>query len=153
MKRPQVPAMEHPAAKPPPRTSLAIFEWSAEYLVGIRLIDEQHQQLIKLINDFYLSLKDEGAKRNLFDGMLSYARYHFATEEQYMREQGYPEYPGHQQEHEAFTAKALDLQARFKAGELVTSLEATNYLRKWLSEHILQTDKRFGAYVQRRKTS
>lgn len=130
---------------------MIMFEWSGEYVVGIGSVDDQHQQLIKLINDFYISLKDERAKGTLFEGMLEYTRHHFDDEEKHMRLHGYPEYPEHRLQHQAFVAKAMDLQARFKQGELVTSLEATNYLRRWLSEHILRVDKRFGGFVLRQK--
>ena len=36
---------------------MALFEWSKDYDLGVPEIDEQHHELINIINDLYESIK------------------------------------------------------------------------------------------------
>jgi len=128
-------------------TSLA---WSDEFGVGVARIDEQHQRLFSLIDAFYQALGKGDAKSGLgalLAGLLDYTQYHFSTEEALMRRWAYPSLAAHEEQHQAFVAKVKDMADRFSAGQLVLSLEATGFIRSWLSSHILVTDKELGRFL------
>jgi hemerythrin len=129
---------------------MAVFPWKDEFSVGVKEIDDQHRRLIDLINGFYDALSQGQARSGLGEllrGMLEYTRYHFSTEEELMRGQDYPALEAHSREHGLFVIRVSDMAERFERGELVLSLEATGFLRDWLSGHILGTDKTLGRYL------
>ena len=84
--------------------------WSPDFSVGILEIDRQHKELINLINK---SIESINSVRNveivaeILSEMVSYANYHFETEEQYMREHNYPDYLIQKEQHSQFVEKTI----------------------------------------------
>ena len=123
---------------------MAFFEWNADFSVSVPEIDEQHKRLFQVINDFYDAIKDgrENAFGELLDSLIAYTVYHFSSEEKYMDKFNYPEAESHKREHELFTAKVLDVKKRFDDGKFVLTLEITNFLKNWITNHVLHVDKK-----------
>lgn len=74
---------------------LALVEWSDEMAVGHPRIDQQHQQLVRLFNRFYVALKIEdecrsSEIRNAFCSLALYTHLHYKMEEDLMELSGYP---------------------------------------------------------------
>lgn len=124
---------------------MAFMEWDDRFSVNVAEIDEQHKKLIGMVNTFYDSIVDDekNAFGELLDSLGEYTAYHFTTEEKYMEEFNYPETEAHKREHELFAAKALDVKKRFEDGSLVVSLELTGFLRDWIVDHVMGTDKKY----------
>jgi hemerythrin len=123
-----------------------IIPWQEEFSVSVREIDMQHKNLVRMINDLYTAMTErrgQEALDKIVTGMVDYARIHFATEEHYMLKYDYIGYAAHKAEHDKFAAKAVDLQERLNERTLVLSLEVINFLKDWLSSHILATDKKY----------
>ena len=131
--------------------SAAPFAWRDEFLVGVAAIDAQHRRLIDMIGAFYTALTErrpaKQALGELLEGLVEYTRYHFATEERLMAASGFPASPAHCEQHAAFVRTVGDLGDRFSRGELVLSIEATTFLREWLTDHILASDKELGRHL------
>ena len=127
------------------------FVWRDEYEVGVREIDEQHRRLIDMIANFYdaLTAQDQAkqALGDLLAGLLEYTRYHFSTEEQLMERTAFPLSRSHRDQHAAFVAKIADMADRYSRGRLVLSIEATAFVREWLSGHILVLDRQLGRHL------
>jgi hemerythrin len=131
-------------------STMALLTWTPALSVGVGEIDEQHQQLIDHINDFYGAFTSTTARPDvgtLLDAMLGYTQYHFGTEEQLMQRYGYRERESHMAEHKAFVEKAVSFAARHKSGKPLLSVEVTSYLRDWVTSHIKGTDKKLGAFL------
>ena len=129
------------------------FEWNDDFLTGTAEIDEQHRRLVALIDEFYGALRATGPHagiERLLGGMLQYTRYHFGTEERYMRAHEFPGLAAHVAQHESFIQKTQDMAIRFGKGEMVLSLEITGFLREWLSQHSLGVDKELGRFLAAR---
>jgi hemerythrin len=125
---------------------MAIFEWSDRFSVRVREIDEQHEQLVAMINrlhDAMVANKGRELQQEIVRDMVAYTDFHFATEEKYMRSFGYAGYFEHKTEHEQFSAEAAELKARVDRGGLVLSLEVMTVLKEWLQNHILGTDMKY----------
>jgi hemerythrin len=119
--------------------------WLEEYNLGIELIDDQHKKLVDIINGLYESFyrKDSNAiMAKIFSEMEAYAQYHFATEENYFKITMYKFEVEHTRSHNAFRKKTKEFKAQFESGQPV-SFRLINYLKKWLSNHILREDKLF----------
>ena len=64
-------------------------EWSPLYDTKHKIIDEQHRELVNIINDLYLSTIDNKSNKNeafikAAKRCIDYTDYHFKTEEKIM---------------------------------------------------------------------
>lgn len=124
---------------------MVFMKWQDSFSVGVTEIDNQHKKLVKMVNNFYDEMKfgKQKALGSLLNSLLEYAVYHFSTEEKYMDKFDYPLTATHKKEHEKFAAKTMDVKNRFDDGRLVLSLEITNFLKDWIVNHVLDTDKKY----------
>ena len=121
-------------------------KWNNELSVNIKEIDDQHKRLIDLINilhDAMLARKGKEALGNTLDELAAYTVYHFSTEEKYMKRYNYPDYLVHKNQHDAFINKIESVGKEFQEGKLGISIELMNFLRDWVKNHILVSDKKY----------
>ncbi|MFA6429943.1 MAG: bacteriohemerythrin [Patescibacteria group bacterium] len=122
------------------------FLWKPEYSLGIKIIDEQHQQFIITINDLYQAIqarKTTEALADILTRLIEYSAYHFGTEEKYFAEFHYAETQIHVAAHDTFRRKMADLQSQASQNELAISFELIDYLEDWLVEHLSTMDRRY----------
>ena len=61
-----------------------LFKWSPEYSVNIKTIDNQHKELISILNRLFVAVFNrEGDKAiaGILDALMTYTKTHFALEE------------------------------------------------------------------------
>lgn len=125
---------------------MAFIKWTDELSVHVSEIDSQHQNLISLINmlhDAMLARKGKEVLSETLDQLASYTVYHFTTEENYMKQFNYIGLPPHKREHDTFVAKVQDFIRDYEANRLGLSLEILNFLRDWVKNHIMGTDRKY----------
>ena len=130
---------------------MSFITWSEELSVGNNSIDQQHQKLIQLANDLYDAMSTGKGKEilgKLFSELIAYTDYHFKTEQDMMNQYRYPESAIHFAEHSNLTSQVLALDEKFKKGSIMISVETMNFLKTWLSDHILRSDKALGFYIK-----
>lgn len=128
---------------------MALLTWTSTYSVKVDQMDEQHQKLFDMINEFYDSLGTQSNKElisNLVKGMKQYTILHFTEEEEMMKANNYPYLQEHQLEHAHFVAKVSEIEEKVNSGKLVISIELTNFLKNWIRTHIQKTDQRYTNY-------
>lgn len=129
---------------------MSLLAWQERYSVGIREIDEQHKQLINLINelnDAMLAGKGKEALLSVLNKLASYCVSHFSTEERLFDTHAYPETEDHKDRHNKMTAKVNALLDEVKNGKGRISIEVMNFLKNWLDKHILETDMKYVPYL------
>jgi len=127
--------------------------WLDSYSVGNEKIDEQHKALVKLINELFrsISAKDKDIQtQKIFLELYNYTINHFTNEERIMRENGYSKYEDHRIEHKVFTQKITDFKHDYQKGNTKITIELLNFLKDWLIKHIIGTDKKTFAEIQKR---
>ncbi len=122
------------------------FEWSAEFSVGIPEIDEQHMMLFSLLNQLGAAIHEKhgsSACTRILDELVEYTRLHFALEESLMRLSGYPGLEAHKRLHRDLIDDVGVLRAKVQQGKAAISFELMQFLRRWLTRHILQSDQEY----------
>jgi hemerythrin len=128
---------------------MSYFSWQESYSVNVQEIDNQHKQLIEMVNTLYEAMatnKGKDVQKSIIYDMVDYAVHHFETEEHYMQRVQFPGFAEHRQEHAKFAAKALDLKERIDRESFILTMEIMAFLRKWLNDHILGTDAKYAKH-------
>ncbi len=124
-------------------------EWSAALSVGVDELDSQHKVLVGLVNELHEALT-QGREREVLDAVLTrlveYTRIHFAVEESLMRLLGYPGLDAHMEEHRALIARLNALRRKADAGDATVSIELMDFLKLWLTSHIMESDQRYARH-------
>ena len=129
---------------------MAYINWDKKYEVGVSVMDQQHMKLFDMINEFYNSLKlksGNDAFLELIDKMSEYAIYHFSTEQELFYNCKYPEYEEHKNQHDEFIEKIVDVKQLIESGNLVVSIEITDFLKNWITNHIAVCDKKSAEFL------
>jgi len=119
--------------------------------VGIKEIDQQHQRLVKMINDLDAAMRLGKGKEVLsqsLQGMISYVQTHFRTEESYFAKFSYPKAVEHIAEHQMLTAKVIEFKKEFESGQKMLTIPLINFLSDWLKQHIMGTDMQYGPFLR-----
>ncbi len=129
---------------------MALFDWSTDYELDIPQIDEQHKELVRMINSLYASIR-EGCSSDTVDQtlnrLLQYVDVHFSTEEQLMMDRHYPGYEHHLLLHENLRIKVMDLKKEQLQGREIATFELLNFLVDWLKNHIATADVAIARYI------
>ncbi|MBE3518935.1 MAG: hemerythrin family protein [Firmicutes bacterium] len=127
--------------------------WTKDLATGIGVIDDQHKELFKRVNDLLSAMKQGKGKEQLAGllGFLAdYVVTHFGTEEKFMQAHDYPQSLGHKAEHMSFVRNLSDLRKRFDQegpGSLL-AIESQRLLVDWWYNHIGKSDKALGAFLK-----
>ena len=135
---------------------MALLSWSDQYLIGNDIIDTEHKELFRLINDFHthwLEAQDRRDIARVLNQLISYAQMHFQHEEKIMEAAGYPKLAQHQKIHEALIDSIFQLHKSYSEGNLHLEINTMKFVRNWLIEHILKNDYLFRDFLSRQKSS
>lgn len=128
-----------------------MLKWSDNFSVKHEGIDEQHQELIEIINDLVLYISEKNTEFShlleLVTKLDNYVDAHFKYEEGLMTIKAYPEMEAHIKQHNALRDKLANLNIFNVDNTLEFYKELLEDLIEWLSQHIMQTDKKLGAYL------
>lgn len=122
-----------------------------EYLTGIEIIDEEHKELFRIIEEVHQVIADDarGDKYDEIAGLLAelrnYTKSHFKDEEEYMESIQYEGLEAQRTAHELFCNKLdeMDLD-EIDAHQDETLEELIAFLLEWLITHIMRMDKKIG---------
>jgi hemerythrin len=126
--------------------------WQDSFDTGVQEIDEQHRILVNTINEAGVTLSENSnmeVLEQITNDLLSYALYHFETEEELMQEYEYTQTDAdeHLAQHRSFSATVVDVKDGIRGGKPISKEDLLSFLQNWLANHILNTDKKFGAFI------
>lgn len=131
-----------------------LITWSNAFSCGITVIDEQHKELIKMINSLFLHITgNQEMERHYFcmvtNDIINCFKIHLATEEKILNATKYPGYTQHKRAHKTFIVTLLDIIEDYKAGKHHNLTIISKYLKNWALSHIAIMDKTYFEYVKK----
>lgn len=135
---------------------MAFLEWSDDLKLGFAEIDSQHRWLVAATNSLYDLLSTGQPERaeveKLLNGLVDYTLTHFVTEELLFHWHNYPDEDAHTKEHTDFVNAVKEWKKRYQDGEEI-SMEILEFLKSWLVNHILKSDKAYAPFLKERGVS
>jgi len=125
---------------------MAFINWSDTYSVQIEEIDDQHKKLIALINELFDSMQKGQSNKvigRILNDLVDYTVFHFKNEETYFDRFNYEDTEEHKEKHKRLVNKVLNVKSDFESGKISVSSDLLKFLKRWLFEHILETDKKY----------
>lgn len=135
----------------------SVEEWKAkkspcafteEYYTGIEQVDKDHKRLFEIIEEADNVIKNEYIPDKfdnivqLLEQLTEYTKFHFANEEKYMEEIGYPGLEAQKRAHEGFVDKLEQIEiGGYDENQQEILIELMDFLFSWLVNHILKADK------------
>lgn len=125
--------------------------WSEKLSVGVDSIDDQHKKLLSLVNQLHdgmMAGKGKDILGGILKGLVDYTVTHFRYEEQLFARTGYPEGEAHKKDHADLVRKVQDIQRQYETtGAKALTIPVMNFLKDWLSSHIVGTDKKYSPHL------
>ena len=132
---------------------MPLIVWSDNLSVGVKQFDDQHKVLIDLINQLHEAMSQGKAQKELdviLEKLIDYTRVHFSNEEKVMGQYAYQRLPIQKTAHINLTERVVDFQKQLQAGKVGLSIQVSNFLKEWLTEHILKEDKQYSAFFKQK---
>lgn len=128
------------------REDNVFIKWNPLYDTKHKIIDEQHRELVNIINDLYFSTIDHKANKNeafisAAKRCIEYTQYHFKTEEKIMDIINYSDAENHRAMHREFYNEVINQIKNYQEGQPFIANKLVKYLKDWLLEHIAFRDK------------
>ena len=129
---------------------MSILVWNDNLSVNIQEIDDQHKNLVKMINELNTAMLHGKTKQvlgEIIHGLINYAGTHFATEEKYFHQFHYPDTEIHKRQHNEFVKKVTKFKQDFDQNRILLSIDIMKFLQEWLINHIKGSDKKYGPFL------
>ena len=129
---------------------MPIVTWSDSYSVNVEEIDEQHRKLLDLVNGLHAAVESSADKDELTDmlgDLVEFTRMHFSTEEKLMKKHGFPELKKHHKEHKLLLRYLVDLVDGVSGGKKLRFYSDYDVSTDWALIHIIECDKKLGAFL------
>jgi hemerythrin-like metal-binding protein len=127
---------------------MAVFEWDGRYATNIPEIDNDHRQLVEVINESFAVMEQGGP--GIYDVLAKlrhYAEGHFRREAEYMEASKYPDRARHLQAHADFIRKLVKFEMGHAENPLTLSIKVSMFLNEWLQDHLLGEDRKLFQHV------
>jgi hemerythrin-like metal-binding protein len=118
--------------------------------IDLVLLDEQHQEFQRLIEEFDADIAagvGESVLSNLLQSLMEYTTIHFGDEEDLMLLHCFPSLAAHRAEHNALAVKIAIAQEEYKSGKKDVLIPLAHYLHSWLAGHIRKCDRQYNEFI------
>jgi hemerythrin-like metal-binding protein len=135
---------------------LAYYQWDSSLETGYESIDNQHKQLVSILNALLESCHNGTGREKLeqsLDFLIGYAIKHFNDEEQLQVAYQYPDYDRHKQIHNEFKQTVKDMYERLAKESVSDTMvdEVCVFMGNWVVTHIQGEDFALASYIKNRE--
>ena len=134
-----------------------IVSWDDHFNTGIKLIDDQHKELVNLTNELYQACLSGTeavgpAFKEVMARMVDYVRLHFTAELEILTRIKYPNLQEHKIQHDAMIKQILGAANEFSGGKKFVPHQFVRTLKDWIFGHIAVYDKSYASFVAIQKS-
>lgn len=127
--------------------------WKKEYDTGFEKIDQQHRKIIEIIDKLdsnILSKVDDDIINDIVMDLKIYTISHLDFEERLFKKYKYSDdnLEEHLDKHNDFRNKISEFMVSEIYVKTELAYKISEYLKKWLFDHISETDKKFVAFLK-----
>jgi hemerythrin len=129
---------------------MALIQWDRKYSVGVKALDDQHTILFDLMNELHdamLKGKAHSLTSPILRKLLEYATEHFSTEEEILATAQFPGLADHRIKHEELLSQINDYTARLERGEITINIHLMEFMRDWLTNHLMKVDQEYSFWL------
>lgn len=125
-------------------------QWSDELGMGVKELDEQHRELIRIVNEL---IEAAAAKRggavieDIVKQLREYSVVHFRAEEDFMASIDYPGRSAQVQAHADLKREVKEFQRRIYERTEISAREVLEFMKGWLLNHVLTYDRELAKFV------
>lgn len=126
-------------------------KWSDEWSVGNRLLDDQHREIIRIIN-LLIENRDEAVTSEIISDALNdltqFASQHFKSEEKILADVSYPEYDQQKIQHRDFRLKLVQFCTATSEHVAGVPEALLQWLSSWWYKHIHEEDLLYKDFIK-----
>lgn len=127
-------------------------KWSNDLATNIKLIDEQHKEIIRRMNDVVEAgrIGDHSSMRFTLFMLQDFCVTHFSCEENLQIRSCFPDFESHRNFHKAFLRKIAELmdEMKTKGPSKNFAEEISDLVGNWLVLHIKNVDGILGDFIR-----
>jgi hemerythrin len=127
-----------------------MIEWNESFSSGIEEVDNQHKELIKLIQRLKITQEKRLPKEfvlRILQETAKYSEYHFISEENLMLVTKYPDFKRHESEHKKLL-HSLAYKIKSYQDDLEPLASLITFLTNWFTSHTREEDAKIGVYLE-----
>lgn len=124
---------------------MSLIKWKDEFDLGIEEIDNEHRDLVALINALHDAMLAGAGRADILEGIsqiYALVSAHFEREEAFMRESRYMAYAEHKEDHEVLLDDLREIIEQVRSGGGYAEARLSADLQYWFSEHFRTHDAR-----------
>lgn len=124
---------------------MTLLQWKPEYSIGIESMDDEHREMMRLINEIHDRLNadsDADQINHCLGEIFNAISMHFALEERLMKDNAYAEFQAHKDDHEKLLDEIRDLMDEFYDNSATGMSALEESLSGWFSTHFSTFDAR-----------
>lgn len=132
---------------------MSIIQWDETFSVNDDDLDSQHKTWFGLLNRLHEAMLNADsdslvqAKADSLKAMIEYTRFHFSTEEAFMKQIDYPGIGEHVELHRKFIEQLNQLSDDYHAGRVLLGTKMIKFMQQWLTDHIKEEDRKYAAFL------
>lgn len=129
---------------------MSLLQWKHEFSVGIAAMDDEHREMMNLINTTHEKLgSDPDAEQidNCLGEIFNTISSHFALEEKLMRDKRYAEYQAHKDDHEDLLDQIRELMDDYHENPIAGATRLEHSLSDWFAGHFSTFDARLHGLI------
>lgn len=124
---------------------MSLIKWKDEFNLGIEEVDNEHRDLVALINALHEAMLAGAGRADILEGIsqiYTLVSAHFEREEAFMRESRYMAYAEHKEDHEVLLDDLREIIEQVRSGGGYAEARLSADLQYWFSDHFRTHDAR-----------
>ena len=130
---------------------MQLFNFDNEFKLGIEHIDLEHAGLVNMLNEVHnlIRANEKTKARDYFrDTLSAFIGQHFAHEEAFLQEIGYPQLDEHKKIHAQFRQSMDAVLPQLDSEDDTAFRNGLTDVYTWIINHIGKTDRKYAAFYQ-----